>query len=71
MRSELKQKYNKDAHYMFLLNEFFTELKEQRKQYLLYSEDIKSFVEKGDEGLFQHHYNEDELQKVLQQYNDR
>lgn len=71
MRLELKQKYNKDAHYMFLLNEFFTGLKEQRKQYLLYSKDIRSFVEKGDEELFQHHYDENEFQQVIQQYNNK
>lgn len=71
MRLELKQKYNKDAHYMFLLNEFFTELKEQREQYLLYSEDIKSFVETGDEELFQHHYDENEFLQVIQQYNNK
>jgi len=71
MREEVKKKYNKDAHYMFLLNEFFTELKKQRQQYLLYLEDIKSFVEKGDEELFQHNYNENDFQKAILQYNSK
>lgn len=69
MRLELKNKYDKNAHYLFLLNEFFTELKEQRKQYLLYADDIKSFVEKGDGNLFQQRYNEDEYPRLIQEYN--
>lgn len=69
MRLELKQKYDKDAHYMFLLNDFFTQLKEQRQQYLLYADDIKSYVEKGDDDLFQQHYNENEYLKLIQEYN--
>ena len=69
MRAEILRKYDKDAHYMYLLNEFWDDLKKKREQYRLYEECIKSFIEKGDEELFTQRYNENEYLKFIEQYN--
>ncbi len=71
LRKEVKQKYDKDAHYMFLINEFLTELKEKRKEYLLYAEDIKCFIEEDDEKLFQQEYEDNDYKELASQYNKR
>ena len=71
MRKEIKQKYDKDAHYMFLLDEFFSNLKEKRNEYLSYEKTLYSFVEEGDEDLFEREFTSNDFLSVIQEYNDK
>lgn len=69
MRLEIKQKYDKNAHYMFLLNEFFSNLKEKRDKYLSYEKTLDSFIEEGDEYLFEKAFTNDDYLSIIQEYN--
>ncbi len=71
LREEVKKKYDRDAHYMYLLKEFFDNLHEQREKYLLFKEDIYSFIENADEELFKKQYGEKECFSLIEAYNKK
>lgn len=70
MRLEIKQKYDKNAHYIFLIDEFFSNLKEKRNEYLSYEKALYSFIEEGDEYLFESEFASDYL-SIIQEYNSK
>lgn len=69
LRAEVKKKYNRNAHYMFLIKEFFDKLRERRKMYLLYKKEISSFIEQGDEDVFNNTYDETACLNLVESYN--
>lgn len=71
MRKEIKQKYDKDAHYMFLLDEFFSNLKEKRVEYLSYEKALYSFIEIGDENLFEREFTNTDYLSTIEEYNSK
>lgn len=71
MRKEIRQKYDKNAHYIFLLNEFFSSLKEKRNEYLSYEKALYSFIEEGDEDLFERELTSNNLLSIIQEYNNK
>ncbi len=71
LRAEVKKKYDRDAHYMFLVKEFFDELRKQREMYLLYKEDISCFIEQGDEDVFNKTYDEAACLNLVESYNKK
>ena len=71
LRKEVKQKYDKNCHYMFLLNEFLDNMKEQRELYLLFADDIHNLIEVDDYSLFQSQYDEKEYIDLVERYNKK
>lgn len=71
LRKEVRQKYDKNCHYMFLLNEFFDNMKEQRELYLLLADDIHNLIEADDYPLFQNQYDEKACWELIMNYNKK
>lgn len=71
LRNEVKQKYDKNAHYMFLINEFITSIKQQREQYLLFADDIQNLIEVDDYPLFDKKYDKNAYWELILNYNNQ